>query len=518
LNPHDVLDDPVAEPQVLEPSQPSVAQSRAKARLRWLIGRVWLWPTLLTFGLGAARIGWPELWRDELRSWSAASRSTDQILHLLGHTDAAVALYYLVLHYWMQVFGDSATSMRMVSNLAMAGATAMVCLIGQRLFNRKAAMLAGFVFALIPAVSRFAQEVRPYAITILVAGLSTLLLLRAIEKQSWRRFVLYGVSLALLALTQIVAMPILLAHAVAILLWRKDRRDWRLVLRWGVGVAIGLALAAPVVLASSAQYAHQVGSLPDATFGELTKLPSRLFASYAVGGAVIVLAVFAFTTRWRPVVFLGAWAILPIVAIWVASNLGQSYWMSRYMLFTLPAFALLAGAGLATLNKRVAAAGLVVIAMLGVQDQRLLRWIGAHDQWTYPEFANNAVLYSDMATIIADNQKPGDGIVFVDRTSYWLLDIGLQYHLRGQPQPKDVLVEQSSVDRGDFWPIECTFPAECLAGTNRLFVVGINLANPDIFVDMESAKKAILLSDFTIEREWDKSGIGIVLMQRKAGS
>jgi hypothetical protein len=35
---------------------------------------------------------------------------------------------------------------------------------------------------------------------------------------------------------------------------------------------------------------------------------------------------------------------------------------------------------------------------------------------------------------------------------------------------------------------------------------------------MESAKKAILLSDFTIEREWDKSGIGIVLMQRKAGS
>lgn len=495
-----------------------MTHSRARVRLNWLITRTWFWPTLLTTVLGVARIGRPELWRDELRSWSAASRSTDQLLHLLGNTDAAVALYYLVLHYWMAIFGDSATSMRMVSTLAMAGAAACVSLVGRRLFNDKTAIIGGLIFAFIPAISRFAQEVRPYAVTMLVATLSTLLLLRAVEKRTWQRFLIYGVSLAVLALTQIVAMPILLAHGVGILLWRKDRKDFRLLVLWGGAVLVGLVLAAPVVLASSAQYAHQVGSLPDATLGELSKLPARLFASVAVSGAVIAMGVFAWTTKWRPVVFVAAWAVLPILAIWVASNLGQSYWMSRYMLFTLPAFALLAGAALAAVRTRVAVLALIVLVMLGVQDQRVLRWEGSHDQWTYPEMANTAVLYSELAQIVRDEMQPGDAIVYVDRNSYWLLDIGLAYHLRGQPQPVDVLVSQSSIDRGDFWPVECVLPAECLAATKRVFVVGISLINPDILEDLESAKKAILIDDFTVEREWTPSGIGIVLLERKPAS
>jgi mannosyltransferase len=515
LNPHDVLDDPVAEPEVRATSQPSVTQSRARARVTWLVSRVWFWPPLLTTLFGVAKIGKPELWRDELRSWSAASRSADQLFHLLGNTDAAVALYYLVLHYWISIFGDSATSMRLVSTFAMAGAAACVSLIGLRLFDKRTAIIAGLLFAVIPAISRFAQEVRPYAITMLVAALSTLLLLRAVEKRTWPRFLIYGVSIAVLALTQIVAMPILLAHGVGILLWRKDRRDYRLLVLWGGAVAVGLLLAAPVVLASSAQYAHQVGSLPEATVGELSKLPGRLFASGAVAGAIIALGVFAWTAKWRPAAFTAAWGVLPILAIWLASNLGQSYWMSRYMLFTLPAFALLAAAAIATLRTRVAILAVVVIAMLGVADQRALRWEGAHDQWTYPEMANQAVIYTELAGVLRREMQPGDAIVYTDRQSYWLLDIGVAYHMRGEPQPADVLVSESSLQRGDFWPVECTLPAECLAGTQRVFVVGISLINPDIFVDLESAKKAILLADFNKEHEWVLSGINVVLMDRK---
>jgi mannosyltransferase len=271
-------------------------------------------------------------------------------------------------------------------------------------------------------------------------------------------------------------------------------------------------------LASSAQYAHQVGSLPEATLGELSRLPARLFASVAVSGAVIAMGVFAWTSKWRPVAFVASWAVLPILAIWVASNLGQSYWMSRYMLFTLPAFALLAGAALAAVRTRIAVLAVIVLVMLGIPDQRVLRWEGSHDQWTYPEMANTAVMYSEMAQILRDEMQPGDAIVYVNRDTYWLLDLGLAYHMRGQAQPNDVLVSQSSIDRGDFWPIECELPAECLAGTKRVFVVGISLLSPDIFEDMESAKKAILINDFTVEQKWEPSGINIVLMQRKLTS
>jgi mannosyltransferase len=43
------------------------------------------------------------------------------------------------------------------------------------------------VFALVPSVSRFAQEVRFYAIDVLLATLALLLLLRALEAPSLRR-------------------------------------------------------------------------------------------------------------------------------------------------------------------------------------------------------------------------------------------------------------------------------------------------------------------------------------------
>jgi mannosyltransferase len=518
LNPHDVLDGPLAEPdgpatpaKTTGPEGQPTPGSPWRARATWLVQRVWFWPLVVTFAAGVFKIGKPELWRDELRSWSAASRSLDQIFHMLGTTDAAVALYYLLLHYWMAIFGDSATAMRLLSAVAMAASAVLISLIGQRLFDRRTAILGGLIFAIIPAISRFAQEVRPYALTMLMATAATLLLLRLIEKPGWGRALAYGLAVTGLALTQVVALPLLFAHGVGVLLMRRERR---MMVLWSVGVAVGLALASPIILLSSSQYGHQVGSLPEATIGELTKLPARLFASALIVGAIIVLCVLSVTRGWRPVTLLACWAVGPIAAIWVASNLGHSYWMSRYMLFTLPAFALLAGAAVAAMKTRMVIAVMVVLAMLGSQDQREIRWEGAHDQWTYPVYANTAVLYSDMADIIGQNLKPGDAIVFSQRDDYWLLDIGLAYHMRGQAQPRDVLVTETSVQRGDFWPVECTRPAECLAGVQRLWVVSIGLLTEDPLEYMEGDKAQAIRRDFVLEQKWYPSGLDIYLMQR----
>jgi len=67
-------------------------------------------------------IGVPQLWRDELASWSAASRTLPQLWAMVHNIDAVLGLYYLGLHLWMAVFGDSATAMRLPSVIAMAGA------------------------------------------------------------------------------------------------------------------------------------------------------------------------------------------------------------------------------------------------------------------------------------------------------------------------------------------------------------------------------------------------------------
>jgi mannosyltransferase len=80
-----------------------------------------------------------------------------------------------------------------------------------------------------------------------------------------------------------------------------------------------------------------------------------------------------------------------------------------------------------------------------------------------------------------------------------------------------VLVKETSLQRGDFWPVECAQPAECLAGTNRVWVVGIILTSPGVFDEMEIDKKDVLLSEFDVKKVWQPSGTNVVLMERKFG-
>ena len=511
------------------------------AALRWLATRVWFWPVLLTAALGLWRIGRPELWRDELRSWSAVSRPFGDLLHLLGNTDAAVALYYLLLYPWIRLFGDSAVSMRLPSLIAMAGAAACVGLIGQRLYSKRVGVVAGLLFAVIPAVTRFSQEVRPYAITMLLVCVSTLLLLRTLERPTRWRWFGYALSIAGVGLAQVVALPVLAAHAVGVLLWPRLARSGSQTQRgprsriqpasgarartgtavsrplrvWLVWAAVGLVMAAPVLLLSMSQYGHQVGSLPDATLGELTLLPARLFSSAAVAGVIIALCLLAFARKVVPALFLAAWAVLPIGIVWVVSNLGQSYWMTRYLLPTLPAFALLAGAAVTVVaNLRVAALVLVAVMALGYHDHQGVRSVGSHDAWNYPESYHEPLLYSRAAELIATNQQPGDGIMYVARDDYWLLDIGLAYHLRGQPQPADVMVRETALQRGDFWVAECDQPAECVGDAPRIWLVAASVAYGTGIATLDPETRRFLETRYDVAERFAVSGISVVLWER----
>ncbi|MDX3451938.1 glycosyltransferase family 39 protein [Streptomyces sp. ME02-8801-2C] len=129
-------------------------------------GRLWLWPTAVTLLLALYRIGEPLLGRDELTSWDMAGRGTGQVLATLRSVDAVVGTYYLLLHERTGVFGNTPVAVRLPSALAMAGTAACVALIGNRLFGRRAGLAGGLLFALIPGVSRFAHEARPYALVI----------------------------------------------------------------------------------------------------------------------------------------------------------------------------------------------------------------------------------------------------------------------------------------------------------------------------------------------------------------
>ncbi|MCC9310542.1 glycosyltransferase family 39 protein [Kitasatospora sp. RB6PN24] len=468
----------------------------------------WLWPALLTLGLGVRGSWRPELWRDELATWSAATRSTGQLIAVLHHVDAVSGAYYLLMHYWVSAFGDSPTVFRLPSALAMAGAAALVALTARKQFGVPAGLVAGLLFAVLPSVSRFAQEARSYAFAVLAVAAATYLLLRALERPDWQRWLPYGAAVAAAGLFHMVSLSVLAPHAVVAGMrwWRQRRRA--LLIGFPATVAAALLPVVPLVILGHRQVGRQISWLQSPTFQQFSAVWHGLFQSSLVGGCVLCLV--ALPAAWpkgrRAAFEIGLVAALPIVLIWYVSQGHTAYFLDRYLLFTVPAWAVLAGAGLTALRPRaLIAIGLVGTAWIGLQDQQHLRERNSH------ELADER----GAARIIAQGYRPGDGMAPVrGDQSYMMLNFAIEYYLPRSVQPKDVFAEESPVQHKDLYAVECPQPAACAAGVPRIWVV--DYTDPDQpFKGFSKAQQQVLETEYTKVESKHVSGITVTLLQRQ---
>jgi mannosyltransferase len=125
---------------------------------------------------------------------------------VLRYVDAVLAPYYVLMHAWVSVFGDSDLALRIPSLLAMAAAAGLTGALGARLAGPGAGLLAGIVFGLLPSTSRFGAEARPYALVVFAAVAATYLLLRAWERPTAVRWAGYAGAVAMLSLLHVVAV------------------------------------------------------------------------------------------------------------------------------------------------------------------------------------------------------------------------------------------------------------------------------------------------------------------------
>ncbi|WP_266390045.1 glycosyltransferase family 39 protein [Streptomyces sp. NBC_01619] len=419
----------------------------------------------MALAAAAFRINGPQLVTDELVTWDVASRSFGDILATLHNVDAVHGAYYMLMHGWMMLFGDSVVALRLPSTLSMAGTAALVALIGRRLFGQRAAMCGGLLFALIPAVSRFGQEARSYGLAVLVATLATFLLLRALDKpRSWGRWTGYSFCLVFLGLLHLVALTILLGHVVAtVLMARRERRALR-----GFCLAMlgGLVLLVPLVLAGRSQVSRQLWYVPRPDLWGLVDIWPKLFASSMCAGALIALALVAAKERRQALPLCAALAVLPPLVVWVASQGDISYFRFQYLLITLPAWAVLAGAGLAsaTTSWTGVTAALAVIAVLGLSDQTKLRGEFAHHDDVPTD-------YVGAGETIMKYYRPGDAVIYNRNGPAWMLDQGVRYYLPRDVTLREVFLAASADEQSDLFPLYCPEPARCLNREARIWLV-----------------------------------------------
>ncbi|MFF4210024.1 glycosyltransferase family 39 protein [Streptomyces sp. NPDC001796] len=470
----------------------------------------WWWPCVLTLGLSSYGLTGSLLSRDELVTWDVVNRDTGQILATLQNVDAVHGTYYLLMHMWVSLFGDSVISMRLPSVLAMAGAASITSLIGDRLFGRRAGILAGIIFALVPAVARYGQEARSYALVILMVTLATLLVLRALDnpRSPWR-WAAYALTLTGVGFLHLVALSVVLAHACVLAAHtRQNRSVW-----WKSALAL-LAVAAcvtPLALFGRSQAHRQLYWVPKPDVWALSTIWPEVFASGLGCGALIALACLARPPRKSSALLCAAWAVLPSVLVWLVSHGDISYFRHVYLLFTLPAWALLAGAGLAaTLHSRKATAALLVaLAVLTLPDQKRMR----------EPFEHNAPVpldYAAAADLVAKDHQPGDAVVY-DRQDTWKLDSGIQYYLPRDLKMRDVFLAKTPTAINDLYAVQCAVPDLCLRGEQRIWLLTQGVG-ADPFDGINSEQASALRTRYRAAMSTPVTGMTVTLLVRQGKS
>ena len=366
----------------------------------------------------------PSYWGDEAASILSAQRSLPGLFRLLDNVDAVHGAYYLLLHVWIDLFGSSELSTRGLSALFVGVATAGTFVLARTLISTRVGVLAALVFALLPRVTYMGSEARSAAVaTAVVVWLTVLLvhLLRSRNLDARTRFALWAAYAALLALGIFFFLYVLLLIPVlglAALLLTPPEGDRRAGMRaWTLATGSGLALAAPVMVASLLQRDQIafIGRRPPVPV--LTAAVHQWFGDVPLAvlawGLILLAVVMVFAVRGRraapgttraALAVMLAWMVVPSAALLIGTNLVVPMYSLRYLSICTPAAAIAMAVGIASLRPlwpQAAVLSLITALLLPTYlDQR-------------GEFGKN--YGSDLrqaADVVQAGAQPGDAVVF----------------------------------------------------------------------------------------------------------
>lgn len=448
----------------------------------------------------------PLFWYDEMATLSAARRSPDELLRLVGNVDAVHGLYYALMSGWLQLVPDTTLWVRLPGVVAIGVAGAGVFVLTRMIASPTTAWIAAVVFAVLPATVQTAVEARPYAFTMAAAVWSTVALVSLIRalldgQRWWPYAVSYVALIVLTVMFASLSLLILGAHAVTVLWAARTRRA---VGVYALCAVTAIALVSPLVLEVSSQsgqvdwisrfHYSPVLRMNDVAFPyapQLTLLTlvvlvwalvrvTRRRRSGAEGDELSATASTTETSlpdRMAPslTAVAGPWLVVPPVLLALYSLVVTPAFVTRYLTFSAPAVAILLAGAFAWLGARrrlfsipAAAAWTAVFVVLAIPSVVFL-----HSTFAKP-FGSD---YRTVSAYLGSHVDRDDCVVYgyLEHPEY-----NARFVSQGYPQGfssgRDLLVDRSvpsAVERGQLW--EKDVPVETVgaraAGCPRVWVL-----------------------------------------------
>ena len=179
---------------------------------------------LLAFALRLYQLDKESLWMDEAFSvHHAQEKDLLSLLTFVSTTEAAPPGHYLLLHYWIALFGSSEFSLRFPSVLFGVLSLALLFKIVKMVFSTKIALLSVFFMSVSMIEILYSQEARLYSLFTFLSLLSAFFFLKLFlaerqKEKTVRHYLSYFLSTALALYTNYLAF-FLIGVYTAVLLW-----------------------------------------------------------------------------------------------------------------------------------------------------------------------------------------------------------------------------------------------------------------------------------------------------------
>ncbi len=330
---------------------------------------------LLSFALRLYQLEGQSMWSDEglslyrLRQPVSLILQNSIVVDEINGRDTNPPLYFLLLHGWRALTGETIFALRYGGVLLALLAVPLFYRLGRLLLPYRAALLAAVLLAISPFHIWQSQELRNYGLLITLNLLATYALFCFARRYTWCWLLLWATAVLAGIYTHYFGFFIAAYGAVALLFlalyqWRANllrlvRQHWRWLLAISAGGAGVLLLLLPALLVALERF--RAGRQVDFAYIPAATVAHHAFSAFAVGidrslshpwqliGAALLLALGGAMLLWRrhwpTAVLLLGYQVIPLALLQLLSLLNPLYNGTRHLLIGLPPFLLLLAAG-----------------------------------------------------------------------------------------------------------------------------------------------------------------------------
>ncbi|MBV8735080.1 MAG: glycosyltransferase family 39 protein, partial [Solirubrobacterales bacterium] len=291
-----------------------------------------------------------QFWIDEAITTGISLHPMSAIPGILRH-DGNPPLYYLLLHFWMRMFGASESATHALSLVFGLLTIPVAMWAGWSLFGRRVGLIAAILFAYNAWLTTYAEETRMYELMALLGLIATAAFLHGFLYRRRRYLFLFAVALALMLYTHSWGIFFFAGSLIALIPVFVVTDDRRGLLRdamltfFGAGVLFIPWLPNFIYQArhTGAPWSHAPGLGTPLLISRDLLGGDRVTIALILGCVAGLAALFTRRLR-RSHDAVGLWTLIAIAAgtlaiAWLGSQITPAY-VSRYFAPVLPAILL----------------------------------------------------------------------------------------------------------------------------------------------------------------------------------